>query len=91
MPLSKNAELPYDNYQPWSPDGRSWVGDWPPEVWLVKWRLHGLGYRKVRKAQRDEVTAQSQRLYVAAYGQEPPRRGSRKDLLTVVVEHAGSG
>jgi hypothetical protein len=88
MPLFRNAELPYDNYRPWSPDGRHWVGDWPPEVWLVKWRLYGLGYRKVRQNQIGEVTTQGQRLYVMAYGHEPPRRGSRRDPATVVFEHA---
>jgi hypothetical protein len=88
MPLSRNAELPHDNYQPWSPDGTRWIGDWPPEVWLVKWRLHGLGYRKIRQGQLAEVTAQSQRLYVEAYGHAPTGRVLRRVPATVVFEHA---
>lgn len=34
------------------------------------------------------MTTQSQRLYVAAYGHEPPRRGRRRAPATVVFEHA---
>lgn len=62
MTLFQQAADPYDNYQPWSPDGRTWRGDWPPEVWLVKWRLYGLGYRQVRKAQLTSSASSSRQI-----------------------------
>jgi hypothetical protein len=88
MALSRQAEFPEEHWYPWSPDGTRWQGDWPPEVWLVPWRLFGLGYRRVKTVERDAVTAQSCRLYLATYGHEPPRRGRRKALPTIVFEHA---
>lgn len=88
MALSRTEQYPGDNYWPWAPDGCTWVGEWPPEVWLVKWRLHGLGYRRVSRVDLDWVTEQSCKNYVTRYGYEPPRRGQRRDHYVPVFEHA---
>ena len=73
-----------DSYDPIAPDG-TWQAAWPPEVWLVKWRLHVLGYRQVNATTVRDITKVARALYVAQYGQEPPRR--RREAYTAVFEH----
>lgn len=75
-----------DNAAPFAPDG-TWRAEWPPEVWLVKWRLQVLGYRKPSVGVLMEITERSRTRYVERYGHEPPRRGRRRDRYTIVFEH----
>jgi hypothetical protein len=74
-------------YNPIAPDG-TWQAEWPPEVWLVKHRLHVLGYRcYIKKGTREDIEALARHFYVERYGHEPPRRGSRRSVYTIVFEH----
>ena len=72
---------------PFAPDG-TWDAEWPPEVWMTRWRLRYLGYRKISSARCASMTRQAHRLYVTRYGHEPPRRVLHRDTPTVVFEHA---
>lgn len=75
-------------YEPIAPDG-TWQAPWPPEVWLVKWRLQVLGYRRgIGARERGIVEEAARGLYVQRYGHEPPRRGRRRNPGTIVFEHA---
>jgi hypothetical protein len=71
---------------PFAPDG-TWQAEWPPEVWLVKWRLQAIGIRPKRKAVLDAITEAARQLYVKRYGYEPVRRDRRRDHYTIVFEH----
>lgn len=89
MPVSTRftrASTPEDSYDPIAPDG-TWRAEWPPEIWLVAWRLRILGYGKPQTAVRAQVTDAARALYVERFGHEPPRRGRRNRAYTVVFEH----
>ena len=83
---TRNPIAPWD-YDPFNPDG-TWAAEWPPEVWLVQWRLKVLGYKPKRVAIIEAITEAARRLYVERYGHEPPRRGRRRSQYTIVFEHS---
>ena len=84
---STRDAFPDDEYSPFAPDG-TWRAPWPPEIWLVKWRLQALGYRMpVSKTTLTTITDMARLAYVERYGYEPPRRGRRNRAYTCVFEH----
>jgi hypothetical protein len=84
-PRTRSPVAPWDA-DPFHPDG-TWSAEWPPEIWLVKWRLKVLGYTPKRAAIIAAITEAARALYVERYGHEPPRRGRRRSPYTIVCEH----